>query len=105
MNYGALKPVLALNLAGSTPIATAAWTELTASLAKSAAAFQIINTTDRILRIAVGAAAQEKEIPFYVNAGEVSPVILNDFARGSRISARALGSDTTTGDLVVNFLG
>lgn len=104
-NQGILSPLLALTITGSTPIATAAWTQLTASLAKAAAGFQIINTTNRILRIGVGGAGQEQEIPFYVGPGITSPVISQDFAKGARISARALGADTSSGDLVVNFLG
>ena len=104
-NQGILAPILALNIAGSTPITFAAWVQLTSSLAKPAAAFQIINTTNRILRIGVGGAGQEQEVPFYVGPGVTSPVISQDFAKGARISARALGADTSSGDLVVNFLG
>lgn len=104
-NQGILTPALALTIPGSTPIASGAWTQLTASLAKSAAGFQIINTTNRIIRIGVGGSGQEQEIPFYVGPGVTSPVISQDFTRGSRISARALGADTSSGDLVVNFLG
>ena len=104
-NYGALKPKSAHNLAGSTPITTGAYVQVVAAIPRPAAAFQLINTTGSVLKIAVGGVGQEVDVPFFIGPSQTSPIVPFDIAGGARISARAVDTNTAAGQLVVNLLG
>ncbi len=67
-------------------------------------AIRVENTTDKVVKLAVGAAASEVDIPEYISPG-VSKVIQISVAKGARLSCRAVDADATTGQLSVTLLG
>lgn len=100
------KPKAVYNASGAAAaIATTGYTEIATSTSAPASAMQICNTTGSLIKIAIGAAASEEDIPFYVPTGEVSPIIPIEIAKASRISARAVDANSSGGQLVVNLLG
>ena len=108
-----MKGAIALRRTVGTPIAndnsgttitSAAYVQLSASLAATASAIEVFNTSSKGIKLALGAAGHE--VDFYIippsSAGSIVPV---QIALGQALSAKALGADATTGFVVVNFLG
>lgn len=86
-----------------TTITAAAYVTMVASLAKSCSAIEVQNTSAKIIKLAIGAAASE--VDFYVIAPGVNGVIFpKTIPKGSRISAKAITADATTGALVINTI-
>jgi hypothetical protein len=88
-----------------TTIAAADWVQLSSALPTPAAAVEIFNTSARAIKLAVGAEDAEVEIPYVVPPSAIGTIIPVSLKKGVRLSAKALGTDATTGFLVINFLG
>lgn len=95
---------LYLDVAGAN-IATNAWTELTSSLSAPVSAVEIFNSTGRVLKLAIGAAASEQELDYYILPGTVSPIIPVSIAKSSRLSLKAMDSLADSGEVVINCFG
>jgi hypothetical protein len=100
------KPVakLAFDTSG-TNITTAAWVTLIASQTKPFSFLEIYNPTTKILKLAIGSAGNEVELPVYIYPGISSQVIPFDeqLKPGVRLSAKAVDANATTGFLVLNM--
>ena len=99
------KPVHKLYLdTNSTNITTSAWVEVDASIDEPASAVELFNGSGRLLKLALGAAASEVEIPYYLSPGGSSILVsLYDFPKGSRLSVRAVDATASSGLIVFNF--
>lgn len=91
----------------TTNVTTAAWAEIIASLPVAASAVEIYSGNTSVVKLSVGAAADEdaNEINYYVIPGGSSILLPLEFTRGKRISAKAVNVNATTGVLVFNFFG
>lgn len=95
------------NTGGGTPVTTAAWFQITAATTKPFSFLHIFNQTSSILKLAVGGAGVEVEIPFYIPPG-VEPffVAFDDVCpKGSRLSVRAVDSTASSGYILLNMMG
>ena len=100
------KPVEKIGLnTGVTNITTGAWVQLTAATTKSGSFLDIYNATTKILLLAIGEVGSEVELPVYVYPGISSQLIPLDqvIPKGTRISAKALDANATTGYLLLNM--
>lgn len=87
-----------------TTITTAAWVQLTATLDASCSGLEIENTSAKSIQIGVGASGSE--VAFYAVAPGVNTVLIpHELKKGSRISAKAVTADATTGALIINKFG
>ena len=90
----------------STNITTSAWVEAIASTGQPASGIEIFNGTGRLLEIAIGAAASEVAMEYYISPGGSPAIIpLFDFAKGVRISLKAVDATADVGLIVYNFFG
>lgn len=100
------KPVekIAINT-GVTNITTGAWVQLTAATTKPLSFMEVYNATTKILVLAIGAAASEVELPIYIYPGIGSQIVPIDqiIPKGSRVSAKAVDANATTGYLLLNM--
>lgn len=87
----------------STPITTAAWTQLKASTSVDIKEVEIINTTTKLLYLGIGATGSEViRLVIPANGNGKIPLII---PAGSKISAKAVNSNTSTGNVIINFYG
>jgi hypothetical protein len=97
-----------VNATGSTHIETGGWTEIISALGASACAIEILNTTGQVLVLAVGAAGEEVELPFYVMPS-VEPKLfpVENISRGARLSMKAIDAeaDGDNTQVLINFYG
>lgn len=89
------------NLYTSSPITTAAYTQLIASTTTAATYVDIFDSSGQAMILAVGAAASEV-ILYYVPPG--GDQIHVNIAQGSRVSYKALSANATSGYLLLNLL-
>lgn len=89
----------------STNITTAAWLQLVASMPVPTGAVEIFNGSNSIIKISSGAAGLENasELPYYVLPGGSSILLPIEFAKGSRLSAKAADVTADVGSIVFNF--
>jgi hypothetical protein len=88
-----------------TPITTAAWATLIASLKYGASALELFNPSGSTIQLAQGAAGFEVPLPYTVLPGGMAILPL-EFKAGSRISAKAVDQDATgPGQFTLNFFG
>lgn len=86
-----------------TTITTAAYVTMVASTSKAASAIEVQNTSSKIIKLAIGAAASE--VDFYAIAPGVNGIVFpKTIPKASRISAKAITADATTGALVINLM-
>lgn len=88
----------------STPVTTAAWTQLIASTAADIEELYVWDSSGEILEIGTGAALSETRVLLVPQGGINGPVRLHINAL-SRISVRAVSANTAAGNLVLNGLG
>lgn len=90
----------------STAITTAAYVQLSSKLKVNCAAIQVFNGSSKTIKLAVGSAGNEVDLPFNFGPG-VSEIIPfeSQIKAGVRLSARAVFADASTGDFTVNLLG
>jgi hypothetical protein len=87
-------------------ITTGAYTEVVASLSANVKTLDIFNSTGEALYLATGAAGSESDK--YIIPPGGPGIIPIRFKAGTRISVKAIDSNTTTGNgeqLNINFLG
>lgn len=92
----------------STPVTTAAWVELLAATLQPCSAIEIFSASGAILKLSTGTAGQEdsNEISYYIIPGGSGIMLPIELAKGSRLSAKAVGTvNADAGDLVINFFG
>lgn len=89
------------NLNTSTTIAAASWLQLDSSLDEDVDAIEVYNESSEVLKLAIGAAGAEVEIPTYILPGGQSYLKI-PLAKGTRLSVRAKVADVTTGQLIIN---
>lgn len=89
-----------------THILTSAWLEVITAMGAAADAFEVLNTTGRVLMLATGASGSELAIPYYVMPSAEPHLVPWNIAKGTRISAKAVDADADeTSQLVFNFFG
>jgi hypothetical protein len=87
-------------------ITTAAWTVIITAMDAASDAFEVLNTTGSVLKIATGEPGSEVEIPCYILPSSEPHLVPWNIAKGSKISARAVDSDAADiTQLVFNFYG
>lgn len=88
-----------------TPVTTAAWVQLIASMDKAISTVEIYNSSGSILELGLGSAGNEVSIPYYILPNGSLILLPIEIAFGQRLSAKAVNQDATVGELVLNFLG
>jgi len=83
-------------------ITTAAYTQIAASTGASCSGLSVNNSSNNPLRLAVGAASAEKEIPYTLGEGTDSQYVDIALKKGVRISAIADTANATNGYLIIN---
>lgn len=87
------------------PVTTAAWVQVVAATSQPCSAIEVSNPSNSLLKIAVGGAGSEVELPYYVLPGG-SPILLPwEIAKGSRISLKAVQTTANVGLFVLNLFG
>ena len=102
----ARKPVEKISInTGVTNITTGAWVQLSAATTKPLSFMEVYNATTKILVLATGVPGSEVELPIYIYPGIGSQIIPIDqiIPKGSRISAKAVDANATTGYLLLNL--
>lgn len=92
----------------STPVTTAAWTEVLAATPKACTAISVFYTGDAVLKLSTGAPGQENaaELALYLTPGmDMNLMIPIEVKHGKRISIRAEDQDADVGELIINFFG
>jgi hypothetical protein len=90
---------------GSTSIVTGSWTQLTASLAAACTAMEVFNPSGSTIQLATGLAGHEVALPYTViPGGEATPIAI-EIAKGTRLSAKAVDANMTSGYFTLNFFG
>lgn len=101
------KPVgtVRLDLVG-TPVTTAAWIQVTASLPAPSSAVEIFNGSNSLLKLSTGAAGLEAAsvVPYMLLPG-TSTILPMELNRLSRISVIAVDRTANVESLVLNFFG
>ena len=104
----AIKPVgKAIFSYASTNVTTSAWVEIISSIPHSASAFEIFDSSGRILKLSVGTAGNEdaSELSFYITPSGTCGLIPIEFSKAQRLSAKAIDASATVGYMVINFYG
>jgi len=87
-------------------ITTSAWTVIISSMATASDAFEVLNTTGSVLKIATGNTGSEVEIPYYILPSSEPHLVPWNISKGSQISAKAVDADAADAtQLVFNFFG
>lgn len=94
-----------VSIAGSTPIATGAYSQLVAATPIPFSKALIANGTDTMIKLAYGAAGSETD---YAAVGpgqtELVDVGLNVMQVGTRLAVEAVGAASTTGTYSVSMI-
>ena len=103
-----IKPVATIFiLASSTPITTAAWSVLSASIPKAASYMEIFNSTGSTFSLSKGAPGSEtlldNLLPYTVLQGGSSDLIPLEISNGKPLSLKALDQTANTGIIVINL--
>lgn len=102
----AFKPVANYNHDYSgTNVTTGAWVEVIAATDKPCNAIEIFDSSGSILEIALGAAASEVALPYYILPGGSVLLLPFEIPKGSRVSLKALDADATAGFFILNTFG
>lgn len=102
----ARKPVatIAFSMSGAN-ITTAAYTQLIAAMAAPASAVEVFSPSGSSIKLAVGGAGAEVDIPYTIPPGGSAVFLPLEIKAGVRLSAKALDANATTGLLILNFFG
>ncbi len=105
-NLLARKPVATLHVAmGTTTITLAAYVQIIAAILVASDALEVTNTGTSMLKLALGAAGQEVDIPYTIAPGASRVLLPFTLPKGSRLSARAVDADSSAGDFILNTFG
>lgn len=88
-----------------TNVTTAAYVEMVASTNKPCSALEIFNGGGSILKIALGAAASEVDMNYYILPGGSQIILPIEIPHSTRISLKAVDTNSMAGSIVLNFLG
>lgn len=102
MKLDLLKPKASYVEAG-TDIDAGSYNEIVAATPKRASAIAVENTTDQTVKLAVGAAASEVDIPEYIAPG-VAKIISWEIPAGSRLSVSAVVANASSGQFVATLM-
>lgn len=91
------------NAYGSTNVTTGAWVQLDSALDQNVSAIEVFDSSGSVLKLAIGASGSEKELPYYILPGGQGRVALL-LPKGARLAIRAVDTNATSGQLVINFL-
>ena len=86
-----------------TTITSAGYVELEDSLLQSCSAIMVVNTSAKAIKLAIGAGGSEVDIGVIFPPSVAAVVVPVEFAKGARLSSKALGADATTGFFCVSF--
>lgn len=100
MNFDNLEPV---ESSYTDTVGSGSYTELITATAYTAAALAVENTTDAVIKLAIGPDPGQADIPEYIAPG-VAKIIHKAVPKSSRLSCSAVNDDATTGFLVVTLL-
>lgn len=87
----------------SSPVTTAAYTQLVASTSADFKELQIFDSSGQTLVIAIGAAASEVDKLYVFPGGQ--GYVKAQIASGSRVSIKAVSATADAGEISINFLG
>lgn len=85
----------------STPVTTAAWTQLVAALADDVNVVEVFDSSGETMELGVGGSGSEVRACLIFPGGN-GPISLA-FASGDRISIRAVSADALVGENDINF--
>lgn len=94
---------LARNDYSGTPVTTAAYVQLVASLSATVSSLYIFDSSGQTLVLAVGGVGSEVD-KFYIVPGGNGLINLS-IPSGSRVSIKAVSANATVGEISVTFLG
>ncbi len=105
-SIGAYKPIQNASIAGNT-VPNGSYVDVlaAASNTKGSAGLFVHNTSGATVVLAIGGAGSEVDIPFAFASGVLPIFLAVDIKKGTRISAKGIGSAGSTGSLVVNRVG
>jgi hypothetical protein len=88
-------------------VTTGAWVEIIANIPASATEMHIFDSSGRVLKLSTGAAGDEAnhELLFYIFPGGSDALLPTEWAKNSRLAAKAVDANATTGYLIINFYG
>lgn len=85
-------------------VTTSAWVTAVAATSKPCSAMEFFNSGGSILRLAIGSAGNEVELPYFILPGGTFGPIPLVIPKGVRLSLKAADASSTTGYCVFNFL-
>jgi hypothetical protein len=88
-----------------TNVTTGAWVEIEDSLGFATNGVELFNGSGSILKIATGANGSESELPYSILPGGSAVILGFNFAKGVRLSVRAVDQTADAGYLILNFFG
>ena len=103
MSDNANKLIQKITHAHSTPVTTAAYTELDAALDSDVKAMEIFDNSGETLILAYGAAGSEV-VHLYIMPGGNGRIPIH-FPKGVRLAVKAVSADTASGNLYINVWG
>ena len=101
-DYSPVNTPINLSFSG-TPVTSAAYVQLVASTATRARKVQIFCSSGELLLLAYGAAASESDKIIIIPGG--NGLIDLVIPASTRLSVKAVSTSSTTGNLIINFLG
>jgi hypothetical protein len=84
----------------TTPVTTAAYTELIASTSAAIKRLEIFDSSGQLLVLALGAAASEVDLLYILPGGNGQ--ITQEIPAGTRVSIKAVSANATTGYIAIN---
>ena len=91
------------NVHSSTNVTTTDWVQLDSALDAGASCLEIFDSSGSVLKLAIGASGAEVELPFYIMPGGNSQLIQVPLSAGQRLAVRAVDTNATTGQLLINL--
>lgn len=90
-----------------TNVTTSAWVEVISAMTWPSSSVEIFNSGGRILILSTGTAGNEDDdiLDYTIIPGGSEILVPSEFARGSRVSIKAIDANSTTGWLIFNFFG
>ena len=91
----------------STNITTSAWTTITSAVPAGTTALEIFNSSSSTIKLSTGTAGNEdaSELLFYILPGGTDSLIPVELSKNARLAGKAVDTNATVGQLLINFYG